>query len=178
MKALIDMEENAFDNFTIRQGANEFDDYNFKDADLSDGGDSEYDDFIKFGRKGGIFARMKKCGKELKKKKLSFKSKSGKALMKKCMKTSGKVDKKSQLLKMKKATEKIKKATKDRKIANEIKAKESLEKKGRLANPDLPITPPSTQLPPVPPTAGKSKVLLYGAIGVVALVVALYLIRR
>ena len=150
--------------------------------------DNEFYNFLKLKRKGGIFQRLKECVAKTKQAKFTDKD-AKKQFMKDCMAKSGKVDKKAQLEKKKKAIEKIKLANKKR--------KEQLNKpQGRIADPSLGLgdAPKDVGVPPsnevneggVNTTQPETKIeakpnkklFLYGAIGVIVLVFALKIIKN
>jgi hypothetical protein len=148
---------------------------------LIDMEDNEFDNFMKM-RKGGIFDRMKTCSQDAAKSR--FSSKAAKTeFMKSCMKKKGKADNVS----MSKAKENIKKRlakANEKRIADN---KEREETKERLANPSLTTTETTTETttPTIPPTTqanpdkkGMGKMLLYGAIGIIALIIGIKIIKK
>jgi|TARA_R110000822_G_scaffold47109_3_gene125133 hypothetical protein len=158
---MIDMDENSFDNFDAMDRSTEL------DEEIN-----EFDGFLS--SKGGSKLMME-CMKKTKVGR--FPSKSAKMkFLKDCMKKSAKKKKKTAFTKLK--GRKFSKKKREKTIEKISKSKDvnkNLEPQKRLANPDL-IKTPEIQTPPAP--QGKSKVLLYGSIGVVLLVVGLYLFKR
>jgi|TARA_R110000851_G_scaffold142839_2_gene281648 hypothetical protein len=146
-----------------------------------------YDDFIKLNRKGGIFDRLKKCSENAKS--MRFSSKKGKSdYMKECLKKSGAKDKKAIEKKTGVLKSKIKKEQKERtkkyekkllkskaeipKSSKEMLATQKVMEQGRLANPDLNLGDT-----PTPKKSNMGKLVLYGGIGIVVLLVGYKIIK-
>jgi hypothetical protein len=133
--------------------------------------------FVKFGRKGGIFSRMKECMTSVKKAGLTGSAK--KSFIKGCMKNKGKADEK-------RIKEKIQKI-KDKNLKNK-KAfwKQVEEAKDRQSKPQQRLADPSLTAPKVDDAQVQAdtkkkkmmKLLLYGGIGVVVLIIGIKLIKK
>lgn len=142
--------------------------------------ENEFDNFLNLKRKGGIFDRLKKCSNDTKS--MRFSNKKGKKdYMKECMKKSGEKDSKAIRKKTNITAGKIKakmEALKEKqKLKEELKmrAKPTEQSIGKPNQSETITTPP----PVKPPTENKNKkLLLYGAIGVVALVIGLKIFKN
>ena len=141
--------------------------------------ENEFDNFLKLKRKGGIFDRISKCSKQAKTSRFSSKE-AKKDFLKECMKKSGVKDSKA----IKKKTEKLVSKVKEKmkKTAEKNKVAEMKMRKAPITEQSIPrpnLSDTTTTPAITPPIENKNKkLLLYGAIGLVALVIALKIFKK
>ena len=147
---MVNLDENEFDNFQ-----------------------SDYT-FVKFGKKGGIFARMKECMKSVKKAKLTGSAK--KSFIKGCLKNKSKADASKLKAKTKKAKDKENKKA----FWKQVEDAKNKAPQQRKADPSLTTTPKADDVSVQADTKKKKmmKLLMFGGIGVVILIIGIKLIKR
>ena len=145
--------------------------------------ENEFDNFLKLKRKGGILDRLSKCSKKAKTSRFASKE-AKKDFMKECMKKSGVKDSKAIKMKTEKLVSKVKEKMK--KTAEKNKVAELEKRKAPITEQSIPrpnLSDNTTTTPPTSPspstgTGKNKKLLLYGAIGVVALIIGLKIIKK
>ena len=143
--------------------------------------ENEFDNFLKLKRKGGIFDRLAKCSKQAKATRFSSKD-AKKDFLKDCMEKSGAKDKKAIKKKTEKLVSKVKANMKKIAEKNKKIAEEKMQETPQARKMEIPVsTTAETQTNTTPQTTGggkNKKLLLYGAIGVVALIIGIKIIKR